>query len=76
MDRSNLRIIFQRGKSGLDNLQLLHRHCHDVKTRGDWKLIKAQRRGVSDNHSIVEEPCAVKAARTVLKPSERGDSFA
>jgi RNA-directed DNA polymerase len=64
------------GKSGLDNLQLLHRHCHDVKTRGDWKLIKAQRRGVSDIHSIVEEPCAVKAARTVLKPSERGDSFA
>jgi hypothetical protein len=31
---------------------------------------------VSDIHSIVEEPCAVKAARTVLKPSERGDSFA
>jgi RNA-directed DNA polymerase len=64
------------GKLGLDNLQLLHRHCHDVKTRRDWKSIKSQRRGMYDQHLTVEEPCAVKAARTVLKPSERGDPFA
>ena len=28
------------GKNEMDNLQLLHKHCHDEKTRKDLKLIK------------------------------------
>ncbi len=28
----------QGGKNGYENLQLLHRHCHDVKTRTDGSL--------------------------------------
>jgi hypothetical protein len=28
------------GKNSLDNLQLLHRHCHDLKTIGDGSLVR------------------------------------
>jgi RNA-directed DNA polymerase len=28
------------GKNTKDNLQLLHKHCHDVKTKSDHKVIK------------------------------------
>jgi RNA-directed DNA polymerase len=31
------------GKSGYENLQLLHRHCHDEKTRYDLELIRNER---------------------------------
>jgi RNA-directed DNA polymerase len=31
------------GKNGYENLQLLHRHCHDEKTRTDLKHIKDKR---------------------------------
>ena len=27
----------QKGKNSYDNLQLLHRHCHDTKTANDIK---------------------------------------
>jgi RNA-directed DNA polymerase len=50
------------GKNTQDNLQLLHRHCHDTKTANDDKAV----RGTNDNSQIIEEPCEVKVSRTVL----------
>ena len=41
-----------RGDSGKDNLQLLHRHCHDHKTARD-----PHRSGTSDKRHVTEEPC-------------------
>jgi len=55
------------GKEVYENLQLLHRHCHDVKTASDGS------NGVHDRNQIVEEPCEVKVSRTVLKTSRVGD---
>ncbi|MBP0004836.1 MAG: group II intron reverse transcriptase/maturase [Cyanobacteria bacterium SBC] len=48
------------GKSKYSNLQVLHRHCHDFKSR-------AYDKGLS-----VEEPCERKLSRTVLKTSSMG----
>ena len=48
------------------NLQLLHRHCHQELTRTM----------LHDKATHVEEPCAGKLARTVLKPSGGSDTFA
>jgi RNA-directed DNA polymerase len=66
------------GATTSDNSQLLHRHCHDQKTASDGSLNKIHRavRRTDDNGQVVEEPCAGKLARTVLKPSGRGDPFA
>ena len=50
------------GTDQFDNLQPLHRHCHDVKTARDNNRAK----GTGDNSRIVEEPCAGKLASTVL----------
>lgn len=47
-----------------ENLQILHRHCHDVKTASDGSLNRTHDKG-----SIGEEPCEVKVSRTVLKTS-------
>ncbi|MDJ1174740.1 group II intron reverse transcriptase/maturase [Roseofilum capinflatum] len=55
------------GKEVYENLQLLHRHCHDVKTARDGSL------GVHDKNQVVEEPCEGKLSRTVLKTSRVGD---
>ncbi|PPT05978.1 Retron-type RNA-directed DNA polymerase [Geitlerinema sp. FC II] len=55
------------GKDVYKNLQLLHRHCHDVKTALDSSL------GVHDKNQVVEEPCEGKLSRTVLKTSRVGD---
>ncbi len=52
------------GADKFDNLQPLHRHCHDVKTARDIDSLVV---GADDNSRIVEEPCAVKVASTVLK---------
>jgi RNA-directed DNA polymerase len=54
------------GKDSYANWQLLHRHCHAVKTAAD------RRRGVRDKHRTIEEPCAAKVASTVLK-QRRGE---
>lgn len=54
--------IIPRSKGGKDiysNLQLLHRHCHDVKTSLDGS-------GMHDKHQIIEEPCDGKLSCTVL----------
>lgn len=52
------------GTDQFENLQPLHRHCHDVKSARD---IDSRVVGADDNSRIVEEPCAVKVASTVLK---------
>ncbi|MBC6474344.1 MAG: group II intron reverse transcriptase/maturase [Hormoscilla sp. GM102CHS1] len=58
------------GKDRYDNLQLLHKHCHDTKTARD---------GSSRTHDlggITEEPDEVKVSRPVLKTSRSGDGLA
>lgn len=57
----------QGGKDAYENYQLLHRHCHDIKTKRD---------GTNDKSQIIEEPCDAKVSRTVLKPSYVGDNVA
>ena len=57
-----------RGGDGkTTNLQLLHGHCHDVKTAKDQAVT-----GTPDKNRTTEEPCERKRTRTVLKPSQRG----
>lgn len=56
----------------LDNLQVLHRHCHD-QAHGAVRLRSFR---TNDNDSPAEEPCEVKVSRTVLKPSGGGNPFA
>ena len=51
------------GKNIYNNLQLLHRHCHDIKSTYD--------KGYSN-----EEPCEGNLSRTVLQPSIKGDFYA
>jgi len=69
------------GKGTYDNLQLLHKHCHDEKTALDIEqnqtlfsrvkqlalenMLKAA--GINDNDRYSEEPCDGKLSRTVLK---------
>jgi RNA-directed DNA polymerase len=70
------------GQDTYDNLQLLHAHCHDNKTRTDGSQNSQAKRskkskspnGTYDKGQIVEEPCEVKISSTVLKTSRRGDS--
>jgi RNA-directed DNA polymerase len=57
----------QGGDGKTTNLQLLHGHCHDVKTAQD-KAVE----GTRDQSHITEEPCERKRTCTVLKPSQRG----
>jgi RNA-directed DNA polymerase len=52
------------------NLGLLHRHCHD-QVHATEIVVST---GTPDKEPSLEEPCAVKVASTVLKPSRRGDS--
>jgi RNA-directed DNA polymerase len=49
------------GKEEYRNLQLLHRHCHDIKTTKDGSI-----RGSYDKGQITEEPCEGKLSSTVL----------
>jgi RNA-directed DNA polymerase len=65
-------LIFKKygGTDALGNLQVLHRHCHDQRHA---QLAEA---GIYEKDHMVEEPCAEKSARTVLKTSKRGDSLA
>ncbi|WP_034937748.1 group II intron reverse transcriptase/maturase [Gloeocapsa sp. PCC 73106] len=59
------------GKDTYDNLQLIHAHCHDAKTRIDGSL----RKGTRDRSQVVEEPDEVKVSRPVLKTGKGGDSL-
>ncbi len=67
MEVDHILPLSKGGKHVYENYQLLHRHCHDIKTKTDGTLDKSQ---------IIEEPCDAKVSRTVLKPSHAGDSVA
>ncbi len=56
------------GKDEYKNLQLLHKHCHDSKTREDGST---QKRGTGAHvkSPLIEEPDEVKVSRPVLKTS-------
>ncbi len=58
------------GKDQWDNLQLLHKHCHDIKTASDGSC------RVHDKDGVTEEPDEVKISRPVLKTSRSGDGLA
>jgi RNA-directed DNA polymerase len=67
-DTLNIDHIIPRSQGGKDeysNLQLLHKHCHDIKTAHD--------RGMYDKHQPIEERYEGKLSRTVLKTSREGD---
>ena len=50
------------GKDTMKNKQLLHRHCHDNKSKADG----SNKGRTHDKGYSREEPCAVKVASTVL----------
>ena len=52
------------GKDQYNNLQILHKHCHDRKTTGDGSVGSTH-----DKRQIIEEPDEVKVSRPVLKTS-------
>lgn len=77
------------GKDTPDNLQLLHRHCHDEKTALDGssgtksscnsakpKPVKTSKRGTHDKSLITEEPDDTKVSRPVLKTSGSREGIA
>jgi RNA-directed DNA polymerase len=67
VERDHILPTSQGGKGKSTNLQLLHGHCHDIKTAQD-KAVK----GTPDKSHTAEEPCEGNLTRTVLKPSQRG----
>ncbi len=67
--------IIPRSKGGKDeykNLQVLHKHCHDIKTAKDGLAGGMH----LDKHQIIEEPDERKLSRPVLKTSRSGDGAA
>lgn len=76
------------GKHQKNNLQLLHRHCHDEKTANDGSLrtkqaeiephgnLSNQGSSTYDKGDITEKPDEAKVSRPVLKTSRRGDPLA
>ena len=61
------------GKDEYKNWQLLHGHCHDIKSMMDITMLIE---GTYDKSQSAEEPCARKRASTVLKPGDGGDLIA
>lgn len=57
------------GSDKSNNKQLLHRHCHDLKTAQDMT-------GTHDKSQAVEERNEAKVSRSVLKTSHGGDPMA
>ena len=67
-DKLNIDHIIPTSKGGRDiyeNLQSLHKHCHDKKSARD--------RGMYDKHQFIEERYKGKLSRTVLQTSREGD---
>ncbi len=61
--------VLPRSQGGTDdykNLQLLHRHCHDVKTALDGSI------GMHDKHHIVEDLDAGKACTSGFEDQQVG----
>jgi RNA-directed DNA polymerase len=63
----------QDGKDEYNNWQLLHAHCHDIKSARDFI---SRLEGSYDKSQSAEEPCDAKVSSTVLKPSGGGDPAA
>jgi RNA-directed DNA polymerase len=59
------------GKDKYQNFQLLHRHCHDVKTTEDGSI-----GGTHDKRQFIEEPDDAKVSRPVLKTSDFREEIA
>ena len=60
------------GKDSKENLQLLHKHCHDTKTANDGSLTKrnTNKPVLNRTHNqsgVIKEPDEVKVSRLVLK---------
>jgi RNA-directed DNA polymerase len=67
------------GENHKDNLQLLHKHCHDEKTKEDLSAIKKHKESkLVGTHKSQrrEKPYEGKLSRTVLKTSRVGDNLA
>jgi RNA-directed DNA polymerase len=65
--------IIPKSQGGMDtynNMQLLHRHCHDQKP---YKENSSVVRGTHDKSQVIEEPDEVNVSRPVLKTSRRGN---
>lgn len=56
----------QGGTDDYKNLQLLHRHCHDVKTAQD------SRKGLHDKQHVIEEPDAGKSCTSGSEDQQVG----
>ena len=54
------------GKNIKENRQLLHRHCHDVKTSQDGSNSRKKKDVPKDRGHSSEKPCEVKVSSTVL----------
>jgi len=63
------------GKDENENLQLLHRHCHDAKTSKDGSTVRKKDVPIVKGRSS-EEPCEVKVSSTVLKTSSHREVIA
>lgn len=58
------------GSNSYSNLQLLHAHCHDQKTKLDGSnRHKFHKQGTQDKSQVGEEPYEAKVSRPVLKTS-------
>ncbi|MEH2315900.1 hypothetical protein [Nostoc sp.] len=55
----------------MQNLQILHRHCHDIKTTKDGSV-----EGMHDKRQFIEESNEVKVLRLVLKMSGSREGIA
>jgi len=67
VERDHIIPTSRGGDGKTTNLQLLHGHCHDVKTAKDQAV-----EGTPDKNRTTEEPCERKRTRTVLTPSQWG----
>lgn len=59
------------GKDQYNNLQILHKHCHDRKTIEDGSVGSTH-----DKRQVIEEPDEVKVSRPVLKTSDSREGVA
>ncbi len=67
LETDHITPAFTGGSKKLDNCQLLHKHCHDIKTKSNLKVIKlykAQKEWVNDIPTLVKG--------THKEPSNRG----
>lgn len=63
--------LSKNGKDEYKNLQILHKHCHDIKTTKDGSV-----GGTHNERQFIEEPDEVKVSRPVLKTSGSREGIA